>query len=231
MRFLVEVDRQWNVTVTCCDERVDFEYQGAMRVLELGQTRRFPAPKDPTCDVLNDAPEDPHALCRATPEKVQEVYEQVAIRREPSDKAMIVQFGCFLLDSLLGKDAWDSLCEAAKAVGADVIELALAWEADDHELHRMNWELMHDGQQFIVEGVGPVDVTVTRVVTGVDLKVRELDSTPRLLYAIGARVTDPEIRPGAEFIGLLSELEERGWIVNFRILERATPKRLRRAME
>jgi CHAT domain len=221
VRFLIEVDRNWAVSVT----GPGLERHGRMAALDAGRYGRLPAPADGGCD-----PEDPtHADCLRGAEAVRDAYEEVAIRREPSDPRLVARLGRYLFDALLGQETWKAIVAAASGAGAGVIELALAWDVRDNELHRMNWELLHDGSRYLAEGQGRADVTITRVVNA-EAVARELDGPPRLLFAVGAALNDPTIRPGAEAIGLLRNVQEGGRSINARVLENASPNRLARAV-
>lgn len=221
MRFLIQVDRDWKVTVT----GPGLERHGQMAVLDAARYGRFPAPAAGSCD-----PGDPaHADCLRGADAVRAAYQEVAIRREPSDPTVVARLGRYLFDALLGHDSWKAMAAAAVGADASVVELALAWDARDNELHRMNWELLHDGSRYLVEGLGRADVTVTRVVRG-GAATRALDGPPRLLFAVGAALNDPSIRPGAEAIGLLRHVEQEGRSIRARVLENASPRRLARAV-
>lgn len=221
MRFLIEVDRDWAVSVS----GPGLERRGRMTALDAGRYGRLPAPADGACN-----PRDPtHADCLRGVEQVRAAYEEVAIRREPSNPRLVARLGRYLFDALLGQDTWKAIVAAASGAGATVIELALAWDVRDNELHRMNWELLHDGNRYLVEGQGRADVTVTRVVNG-EAVARELDGPPRLLFAVGAALNDPTIRPGAEAIGLLRNIQQGGRSINARVLENASPSRLAQAV-
>ncbi|MFI7538913.1 CHAT domain-containing protein [Streptosporangium sp. NPDC049376] len=56
---------------------------------------------------------------------------------------------------------------------------------------------------------------------------RTVRGTPRILFASGAKLTDPVIRPGAMFLGLVRECESQGLAMT-RISEETTADRLRR---
>ena len=245
MRFLIEAkpDDQgqgWNVTVTCTGPELPAPTPGGvpvsslpapdfvappprhMDVLDAGLAGRFPAPAG--CDGPG------HELCRAGPEALRDAYEEIAVRREPASSEAVVQLGRYLFDALLGEAAWVAIRAAASAAPTAVIELALAWDPAETPLHRMTWELMHDGQRFLVEGSGRTDVTITRVVLGADADGRTLDRPPRLLFAIGTSPDDQEVLPGVETVGLLANLENGGQVVRARILDPASPDRLEQAV-
>jgi len=222
-------EQGWTVTVTCPDA-VEAAGLAAleprpMGAVAAGRAGRLPAP-------AGACPDEPgHELCRDGPDALREVYEEVVVRREPGDGTAIVRLGRYLFDALLGGEAWKAIRAAAEAAGARVIELALAWDPAEHALHRMPWELLHDGHVFLAWGSGRIDVTFTRLVASEQAVPRTLDRPPRLLFAIGAALNDPEVRPGAEAVGLLTDLEDGSRTVHARILEHASPGRLRRWVE
>jgi len=45
---------------------------------------------------------------------------------------------------------------------------------------------------------------------------------PRVLFAIGSRLTDPKVRPGAEFMGIMRHLERDGGSIYPSVLQEAT---------
>jgi hypothetical protein len=232
MRFLIQAERDrepqgWEVTIT----RPPGSPAAAafvsppprhMGVLDAGLAGQFPAPAG--CEGPH------HELCRADVETLSGAYEEIAVRREPASAEAVAQFGRYLFDALLGETAWAAIRAAAAAERTTLIELALAWDPAETPLHRMNWELLHDGQRFLVEGSGRTDVTITRVVLGAGAHGRTLDRPPRLLFAIGTSPDDPEVLPGVETIGLLANLEAGGLAVRARILDPASPDRLAQAV-
>jgi hypothetical protein len=254
MRFLIEAkpveaeavpddrgqadSKGWTVTITCPRGPVPSVEGGQagslpvepcnapkprrMGVVHAGLAGRFPAPAG--CDGPG------HELCRAEPGELAAAYEDIAVRREPDSAGAIARLGRYLFDALLGEPVWSAIRQAAEAAGAAVVELALAWDPTETALHRMTWELMHDGQRYLVEGCGRADVTITRVVLGADAAGRTLDRPPKLLFAIGTSPDDHEVLPGAEAISLLSNLEDRGLAVRARVLDPATPDRLEQAI-
>jgi hypothetical protein len=135
--------------------------------------------------------------------------------------------GRYLFDSLLGDSAWRAISAAIPSNGGAVIELALSWPAGERALHRLPWEAMHDGSDFL--GVHPqVPVALTRVVNdadGVDCP-GSISAPARVLFAIGAKLNDPRIRPGAEIIGLLRDAERGSGAINALIADQVSLSRL-----
>src|ERR1019366_335603 len=75
----------------------------------------------------------------------------------------------------------------------------------ERDLHRQPWEMMHNGTEFLARAF-PRLVTVTRLVAGKPLEARQLGLPPRVLFVIGSKLDDPQIRPGAEYLGLLRQI-------------------------
>jgi len=92
-------------------------------------------------------------------------------------------------------------------------------------LMRLPWEMMHDGVQFLAVRPGPL-VLIARDVqaTGVVLAVRTF--APRVLFVVGAAIDDPDVRPGAEYLGLLRRLESIDQALDCRVLMDASAERL-----
>jgi CHAT domain len=134
--------------------------------------------------------------------------------------------GRLLFAALFGSD-WDAVFEAGAAAGG-VLELALGCSGEARPLHGLAWELMHDDSGFVAIKCRP-EVAIVRVVERdpkADSSLRAIDSPPRVLFAIGTSLRDPEIRPGAEFMGLMRRLESEGGSIVPYVLERAAPTRL-----
>ncbi|MEZ0074821.1 CHAT domain-containing protein [Planotetraspora sp. GP83] len=134
-------------------------------------------------------------------------YDLAAARLEPllagSPLDDVKQYGMALFDALV-RPAWDEIMKLAAVDRARGVELALRLPDD---LQRLMWETMHDG----VRPLAACDILVafTRLLPS-DRKPRTISGAPRVLFASGAPLTDPVIRPGAMFLGLLRECESAG---------------------
>ncbi|SEK60058.1 CHAT domain-containing protein [Blastococcus sp. DSM 46786] len=140
-----------------------------------------------------------------------------------------VAVGHLLFSVLLGED-WPEVGRLARAHDAARVELALSWPQQAAVLNRLPWELMHDGERYLSTSGGEVAVAVTRVVAGTRHGMRELSVPPRVLYVVGAALTDEQIRPGTEMLSLLREIRAAGRRIDHRVLDQATPRRLGRAV-
>jgi hypothetical protein len=129
-----------------------------------------------------------------------------------------------------------------------IIELALCWPTDDFELHRLHWEAMYDGQRFLASLVRDplstasapalqlilVPTVITRLVpTGAGVNPPQPVKPPvRTLFAIGVPLTDEEIRPAAEILGLQRQLRQSNqeFALAMRLLDKISPARLQAAV-
>jgi hypothetical protein len=130
--------------------------------------------------------------------------ERIAARSPDGDDMVTV--GTALREALLGPCWQDLASAAARRPAGELLELALEWPADAGDLTGLPWELLHDDSGFML--LSPLPVTVTRVVAGAHAEPLPVDGTPRVLFAIGVELTNPQIRPGAELMGLLSETND-----------------------
>ena len=228
-RFLITVTSEWTVTVSCdaMSAGMVLTSRQMCRVHD-GQSCFLPLPPEDELPGL-DAPH--YKLCAGDVPTLVSVHRRITERRPD---AQIEVFGHYLFDALIGSSAWAAIREAATRVSAATIELALACDPDDKDFHRLNWEMMHDGLRFIAAGaeVGgrTIPVAITRVMAGTSATLRHVGSPPRVLFVVGASLTDPRISPGAEYLGLLRQVRQDRMSVHARLLENATPRRLKTVM-
>ena len=141
--------------------------------------------------------------------------------------------GRYLFDALIGHNAWEAVCEAARTAGDPLVELALTWAAADAELNLLKWEMMHDGTEFLAAS-RRCAVAITRVVRDAPEPEHPLESLTapvRVLFVIGLGLADPDIRAGAEIMGLLRSVEQgKGAIVPY-VLEQASIRALSREVQ
>ncbi len=232
LRFLVSVDKQWQVTLTC--PALGLTGPGrAMRELPDGSGGKFPLA--PVAELLPE-PERP-ACCRlyCCTEDAAMLTEgrRRIIDRNPDLKTGTSPFGGYLFHALIGVASWQWVRDIAAGQHAKCIELALSWSNKDANLNRLNWELMHDGQGFLAAGQPGVTVAITRLVAGTAgdrWKPQQVDFPPRILFVVGTTLNDPSIRPAAEFLGLLRELQDSGRRIQARVLENTRPGELERVI-
>ena len=186
-------------------------------------------PCHPGCD---------HAWCPNTdPGRIESALGD--LRRRGGDGVAV---GRWLYSTVLEPIRAD-LDDLAQRAGCDVIELALTWPFPGPEQDRVTrngwmalsslpWELMRDehGPLAVSGPDGRVAVAVTRVVAGTRWSVQHLPTPPKVLFVLGAAMTHDSVRAGAEVLGLLREVEAAGQRVNHRLLDTATPAKLRRAV-
>jgi hypothetical protein len=138
-----------------------------------------------------------------------DVYERLW-RRDLLEQD-ILAFGGYLCATLLGDSGWQMLQTQA---GEAAIELALCWPTTAWVLSRLPWELMSDAMgKFLVMYRQPVAITrlipLAECNPAGDLRLT-LEQPLKVLFVIGSAEDDPRIRPGAESLGLLQRLCERG---------------------
>jgi hypothetical protein len=133
-------------------------------------------------------------------------------------------YGRHLFDALFGQESWKLVEDAHHGDGPLI--LALSWPADQGTLHRMVWELLHDGSGFLtIRAQRPV--VPVRLVPSNTPAPSAIQSLPKVLFAVGTAITDHEVRAGTEFMGVLRGLEREGGAVQSRVLAKATETQLR----
>ncbi|HEU4350187.1 MAG TPA: CHAT domain-containing protein [Actinoplanes sp.] len=169
----------------------------------------------------DDPPDDADAFRRQT-------ARVLAVRSATETDAKA--YGGYLFDVFIGAETWNAVVAAA---GGRQIELALRWPADDEDLQRHVWELLYDasGDGRFLARDEPAPVFVIRQISCERDGTRELRPTtdvPRLLFGVGAALTDPRIRAGAEVVGVLRGLQHGGGVVDLRAVHEMTFADLRR---
>ena len=150
-------------------------------------------------------PADAHAvLCSGDTEPLTQLLGRLA-RRDPEAGDMQL-YGRWLFESLLAP-LWQAIDADAAYVNAP-LELALSWSPTS-PLNRLTWEAMHDGRAPVVSHPQHV-VAITRLISSDHPQPAAIAGMPRVLFAIGAPLADPTIRPGAMYMGLLKALDASG---------------------
>jgi hypothetical protein len=202
--------REWTVSLSFVGQKIHHQMQRAEGALPV---RPVPAPDRPRHE-LDDEP------ART------EICKRIASCKP--ERGDVELMGSYLFDALIGVEAWAAIEDAATAGGEPMIELALTWKAGD--LDTPKWELMHDGNEFLAAFRARA-VAIIRIVRDAPDGARageRLKAPARVLFVVGSDLDDPEIRAGAEIMGLLRRVEEgRGAIIPF-VLEHASVEALRR---
>ena len=195
----------WSVTVRTTDPAsgtttdLAGPYRMAATVVE---GRRVPAtPPDRT-----PAGEPHTALCAGNEEQVAALMRRIRRGRPNADD--VSTYGRWLFECLLGP-AWTAIRRHPDVKRQRAVELALRWPAEAADLHRMVWEAMRDATAPLA-GHPEVVVAVTRLVPAPSQQVRGITGMPSVLFATSVELTDPTIRPGAMYMGLLHELDAAG---------------------
>ena len=222
LRFLVSVDQHWRVTIGC----PALALTGPSRVMRrlpddrggsfpLAPLAELPGPEAdrPACCDLYCCSEDAAVLAEG---------RQRIIDRNLAPGIGTSNFGGYLFHALIGAAAWQWVREVARANNARCMELALSWANVDANLNRLNWEMMHDGHGFLAAGLPGMTVAITRLVAGTvgdRWEPRQCEFPPRILFVVGTTLNDPNIRPAAEFLGLMGGLRNSGRRIRARVLE------------
>jgi hypothetical protein len=230
-RFTISVDDQWTVQISDSNEAAIGVPRPLRRTQPSDDGHTYPLPPDsdlPPADAAH------YPLC--TDEDtglLSDVAERISDRLpQPGD---LVNFGRYLFQTLIGTANLQAVEGAAG--NAKLIELALSWGAAQRDLNRLNWELMCRPQDpanpafpgFLADG-NPRPIGITRLVATAQSPARPISAPPRILFILGTAFTDPDIRPGAEYLGLMRQFRKNQRTVHTRVLQQAKPKKLKQVM-
>jgi hypothetical protein len=236
MRVLFEFDINWRVTITCSLSEGPTASREQIALRELckvsdGGGGFFPfAPEGEQVGSTEPSIGEKSVgfLTSKDIHLVREIFDRIS-KRSPQPKDVDL-FGCYLFDTLIGSRVWGKIRQIALAKSPPYIELALLWPADENSLHRLNWEMMKAPEGFLAI-CRKFEIAVTRIVKGALHRAHAIALPPRLLFVIGTRLYDPDIRAGAETVALLRELKHKGRSIQSRTLQLANPVNLKRMME
>ena len=233
LRFLVSVDQQWQVTVSC----PVLKLTGPSRVMrKLPDENRGIFPLAPVAELPGPGADRPACCdlyCCTQDAAVLTEGRRHIIDRNLDPDIGTSKFGGYLFHTLIGTAAWQWVRAVASSNHTRCIELALSWANKEANLNRLNWEMMHDGHGFLAAGLPGVTVAITRLVAGTigdRWEPRQCEFPPRILFVVGTTLNDPSIRPAAEFLGLLRELRDSGRRIRARVLENTRPGELERVI-
>jgi CHAT domain len=164
-----------------------------------------------------------------------------AVEAGQASDEQLARYGQALFEAAFGAQLWQRLL--AQAAGQPYLELAIRGTAtdDDVALHALRWEALHDGTRPVAAQGSDCAASGTRVPVGI-VRIIPLSPAagagapalapaaqwvpiariPRVLFAIGSRLTDPKVRPGAEFMGIMRHLERDGGSIYPSVLQEAT---------
>ena len=235
-RILIDVhhvpENGWDVTIRGADG-TSIGTRTMRRCIADGV---LPVPLPSEADAAALPPAAPHrALCTAaSPALAHELLARFAARdadtgASPASTAGDAErVGRWLFDCLLGTTLWSVVLQHA---GPDApVELSLGWPADDLALSRLPWELMYGPGGFLAaHPKRAIAITRSPLPAGSAPRgapTRELRVRPRVLFVVGASLTDPAIQAGAEYLGLLRHLGSTGAVLASRVIIDATPQRV-----
>ncbi|GID67654.1 hypothetical protein Acy02nite_55350 [Actinoplanes cyaneus] len=137
------------------------------------------------------------------------------------DASDAITYGCHLLDSLLGdgEDEWDAL--RALLDTAEFPEIVLDFAADDTDLHRHHWELLHErgeARTFLaLDTARPVLILRQVAASGSTRAAEPIVEVPRLLFGVGSRLHDAQIRAGTEVMGVIRGHHQGNGLLDVRV--------------
>ena len=159
------------------------------------------------------------------------------------------RYGGLLFAAAFGTAAWQDLVD--QSAGDPYLELAIRGRADQEQpvacpLQALRWEALFESGKFVAACGGDHGRAGT-CPSGSSGSFHPHPAgwsgshsapsrrIPRVLFAIGSRLTDPRVRPGAEFMSILRHVESKGGsitggLIRPRVLESASlPSGLRAA--
>jgi hypothetical protein len=135
-------------------------------------------------------------------------------RNEPSDGDAIA-VGRHLLACLVADADWTKWRDAGD-------DLQLVVTTDAGELHRLPWELLHDGQRFLATRSVPA-VTICRAVGAADGTRQAVAVRPSVLVVVGGGLDEPDLQPAAEYLALLDTLRRGSLAIDAHLVVGARP--------
>ena len=170
--------------------------------------RRLSDRRVPTAPPYRAPPPDAsHAeLCTGDVRPLEELMRRLRTRDPRPDDVAV--YGRWLLECLLGP-AWPVIRAHPDVTASRGLELALRWPVDELDLHRLVWEAMRD-EEAPLAGHPRLLVAITRLVPAAPAQLTTIDGVPRVLFASGSPLSDPTVRPGAMYMGLLRTLDAGG---------------------
>jgi hypothetical protein len=167
-----------------------------------------------------------------------------AVDASGAHAADLERYGRLLFDAAFPGQTWRQLVEHAAT--APYLELAIRGPAESPSPHALRWEALHDGTTAVAAhgtvikpgspGLLPVGIVrlvpaALPLIQNVPGWLPSVNRIPRVLYAVGSRLTDPRVRAGAEFMGILRHLERKGGSIQPRVLQSASAESLTRELE
>jgi hypothetical protein len=244
VRFDIVIDSDWAQTITCSSPAkalgggsVDLKWETVTRKFKrytisvAGDPRVFPGPPDAELAAIDG----PHRDWCEGRDLAALADTEIAIgERLPTDKRET--FGRYLYAVLVGDAVWKRMLETAVAAGVRLIELSICSSDADPRFQELNWEMLHGPHRFLAAGAQcdgtphRFSVAITRRVASAAEMPAPMIFPPRLLFVVGASLTDKDIKPGAEVLGLLEQFEHDGTRVQSRVLQRQSPAAIQRAV-
>jgi CHAT domain-containing protein len=135
-------------------------------------------------------------------------------RNEPGARDSVA-VGQHLLACLIADADWATWRDSGD-------DLQLVVTTDSGELHRLPWELLHDGQRFLATRSAPA-VTICRAVGAADGARQAVAVRPSVLVVVGDELDEPALQPAAEYLALLDALRRGSLAIDAHLVVGARP--------
>jgi CHAT domain len=146
-------------------------------------------------------------------------------------------YGELLFQAVFGPELWQDLLQETGC--EPYLEIAIRGQGrHGADWDSLRWEALHDGTRPIAArgaaraptgAIVPVGV-VRLVKSGNERLFGPIEHIPRVLFAIGSRLTDRNVQAGAEFMGIMRHLERDGGSIHPRVQAEASLESLQREL-
>jgi hypothetical protein len=157
-----------------------------------------------------------HALGAGATGDAHEAILQHVVDRNPL-AGETEALGRYLHATLFGDVLWEAIRGAVPKT--ERIDLVLAFDAADGALSRWPWEMMRDRDTFLA---AQPQLSIVREVKRAADPLTAIARTPRVLFVVGTRIHDKQIKPAAEYLHLLRGLRAGNLFLETQLLVRAT---------
>lgn len=234
MKLSLDIIRQlsgWEINYSLINEKGNITSLPSRNVNRIGKEGQgVPVPPDGESAVWEGKDYEP--FCETTDSSVIETLLRTVFYAIPK-ASDIKNLGNYLSAVLLGTH-WTKICSLAAPNETIILELFIA--PDDFEIHRLPWEMMYDGKTPLVALIER-DVPIVRMIRSKGAARTVTLTLPlKVLFVIGQKL-DNNLRPGAEYIGLLRQMKikldagERNRHLNIKVLTEATWDELKESVE
>ncbi|HYR91263.1 MAG TPA: CHAT domain-containing protein [Terriglobia bacterium] len=141
-----------------------------------------------------------HATLSAGPgdDEIRALHRKIVRADPPPDADDMKKLGGYLFSTVVGS-FWGEIEKSGDC------RIELFFESNDRIMHRLPWEMMHGPNGFLAADEKR-RIAIARLVDASPLDHEPLEIPLRVLFVVG-RQMDDALRPGAEYLGLLRQLQ------------------------